>query len=81
MTEQKEIAIDIPDNEDVGFCCSNTKFGLIRYLTMISVIVGVMLFCIIQLSLRPTNLEIRSNYLTLLSSCIFLLIPAPHHND
>lgn len=78
MSDNKEIVIDIPDNQDLNFCCSNTKFGLIRYLTMISVTVGVMLFSAGMILTDRHDLEIRASYLPILTSCLFLLVNPRH---
>jgi hypothetical protein len=78
MTDQKEIVIDIPDNEDVDFCCSNTKFGLVRYMTMISVTVGVMLFSAGMMLSDRHNLELRASFLPILTGTLFLLVNPRH---
>jgi len=82
VNEIKDIEMKVCEQEkEWKLCCSNSSISCVKYFSQISVIGFSIVFSSIMLGLFPHDLEIRANYMPLLSGMVMLLVQAPEHND
>ena len=62
-----------------SLCCSKSHVASVKYFTTVTLCFAVIGFSIIQLAIYPPDLEIRANYLPLLSGTLMLFINPPSH--